>query len=188
MKLLTFRRSKMKPAAESKNLLPQARTWWTRTDEQAADRAGGRDQRFDHLCLGLRGQCKRVYIGGTFIPGSWSLLGLKDQPLVPVRDINRDWKATFNPGLKQTGTKAPCCKSLLHYPLDRRFYSWLAIPARTKSKNPKSIITSIHPLRFERTVQPRSAFFFFVSFCFLYLFFFLYLYLSERSLSDRDRR
>ena len=27
MKLLTFRRLKMKPAAESKNLLPQARTW-----------------------------------------------------------------------------------------------------------------------------------------------------------------
>jgi hypothetical protein len=45
MKLLTFRRLKMKPAAESKNTMNM--------DEQAADRAGGRDQRFDHLCLSL---------------------------------------------------------------------------------------------------------------------------------------
>jgi hypothetical protein len=34
VRLLTFRRLKMKPVAESKNLLPQARTWLN-IDEQA---------------------------------------------------------------------------------------------------------------------------------------------------------
>jgi hypothetical protein len=43
MKLLTFRRLKMKPAAESKNLLPQARTRMNTS----------KDQRFDRLCLRL---------------------------------------------------------------------------------------------------------------------------------------
>jgi hypothetical protein len=52
MKLLTFRRLKMKPVAENKNFAPPSKNTMN-TDEQAADRASGRDQRFDHLCLGL---------------------------------------------------------------------------------------------------------------------------------------
>jgi hypothetical protein len=54
MKLLTFRRLKMKTAAESKNFAPPSKNTMN-TDEHAADRADGRDQRFDYLCLGLRG-------------------------------------------------------------------------------------------------------------------------------------
>jgi hypothetical protein len=42
----------MKPTAESKNFAPQSRNTMN-TDEQVADRAGGRYQRFDHLCLSL---------------------------------------------------------------------------------------------------------------------------------------
>jgi hypothetical protein len=57
MKLLTFRRLKMKPVAESKNSLPQASK---NTDEH---KRTSKDQRFDRLYLGL-GDRGRVYIGG----------------------------------------------------------------------------------------------------------------------------
>jgi hypothetical protein len=56
MELLTFRRLKMKPAAESKNLLPPSKNM----DEHMCI---NKDQRFDRLCLGL-GDSGRVYIGG----------------------------------------------------------------------------------------------------------------------------
>jgi hypothetical protein len=54
MKLLTFRKLKMKPAAKSKNFVPPSKNTMN-TDEQVADRAGGRDQIFDHLCVSLWG-------------------------------------------------------------------------------------------------------------------------------------
>jgi hypothetical protein len=60
MKLLTFRRLKMKPAAESKNFAPSSKNTMN-TDEQAADRAGGQDQRFDHLYLRLGDKQAGIY-------------------------------------------------------------------------------------------------------------------------------
>jgi hypothetical protein len=58
MKLLTFRRLKIKPTAESKNFAPPNKNTMN-MDEQAADRAGDRNQIFDHLRLSLRGYASR---------------------------------------------------------------------------------------------------------------------------------
>jgi hypothetical protein len=50
----------MKPAAESKNFAPSSKNTMN-TDEQAADRAGGQDQRFDHLYLRLGDKQAGIY-------------------------------------------------------------------------------------------------------------------------------
>jgi hypothetical protein len=76
MKLLTFRRLKIKPTAESKNLLPQARTRMD-TDEQAKTK--------DLTCVsGWRDNGSGYIQVGTFNPSWWSLPELKNQPIVSV--------------------------------------------------------------------------------------------------------
>ena len=80
MKLLTFRRLKIKPAAESKNLLLKARTQMNNKQRP----------RFDRCVSGLGDSGSGYIYVGTFNPGWWSLPGLKDQLLVPVGAKTRD--------------------------------------------------------------------------------------------------
>jgi hypothetical protein len=168
MKLLTFRRLKIKPAAESKNFLPQARTRWTRMNKQQIGPTV--DTKDLTTCVSTGGQCKWVYIGGTFSPTSSCLLGLKHQPVVPVRATTRDkrpvgplvpvggsnwdWKTTFSPGLNQKpGLKIPVAKACFTIRCTGDsspgwwFQPWLnlllllgQILAETKSKNGKSVL------------------------------------------------
>jgi hypothetical protein len=60
MKLLTFRRLKMKPAAESKNFAPPSKNKMN-TDEQATDRPATETKDLT-ACASTWGTCKRVYI------------------------------------------------------------------------------------------------------------------------------
>ena len=93
--------------AESKNLLPPSKN----TNEHTLT---SKDQIIE-LMSRAGGDHGSIYIVGTFIPGWWSLSGLKGQPLVlvgatirnkrpagplvSVGGCNWDWKATFSPGL-----------------------------------------------------------------------------------------